>query len=123
LFDEDNDGDGVVDREDMNPESHGDQIFDAHNPFSFRIDNLEIGRPVYVDLQFRPTDPSRLSFFNSVLDWPTGDTQGQLTRSLDTTWATTTIPELRSDAANAGNGDVRVIPVLEIVIPGAEGHY
>ncbi|MFZ0546726.1 MAG: LamG-like jellyroll fold domain-containing protein [Candidatus Promineifilaceae bacterium] len=123
IFDDDNDGDGVVDDMDLNPIKQSDQVFSFDNPFKFNVENLEVGRPVYVDLQMRPTNPEDISFNGSVLDWPTDDRDGQITRYLDTTWADTANLDLRSSTDNAGNGDIRVIPMLEMTIPGTAGHY
>ena len=123
IFDVDNDGDGVPDDLDISPHSHGNQVFSKDNQFEFEIENLEVGQPVYVDLQMRPTDPNNISFVGSVLDWPTGDKDGQITRYLDTTWADTANLDLRLDTDNAANGDVRITPMLEMVIPSIDGHY
>ncbi|MEM7117131.1 MAG: LamG-like jellyroll fold domain-containing protein, partial [Chloroflexota bacterium] len=123
LFDSDNDGDGIEDKFDLDPNSHGGQIFSKDNLFEWGVDNLQTGRTVFVDFQIRPTNPNNLALHGNVLDWPTGDTQGQIRRTLDTTFADTANLALRSTADNAANGDVRLTPVLEIVIPGKVGHY
>ena len=57
IFDDDNDGDGVSDKMDISPNLHGNQTFSKDNLFKLKIDNLEVGQPVYVDLQIRPTNP------------------------------------------------------------------
>jgi hypothetical protein len=79
-----------------------------------------------VDLQLRPTNPDNISFTGAVIDWPTGDHDGQITRYMDTTWANTANPDLQLTSPNAANGDVRVVPMLEVIIPATfsgEGHY
>ena len=123
LFDDDNDNDGVKDADDFSPNAVSSETYDGDNPFLLTVDNLELDRPVFVDLQFRPTVTDNLTLYNHVLDWPTGDTQGQVQRYLDTTWADATNPELRSTADNAANGDIRLVPMLEVIMPYSAGHY
>ncbi|MCO5189956.1 MAG: hypothetical protein M9918_17410 [Anaerolineae bacterium] len=123
LFDTDNDGDGVIDKFDVSPMASGTQVYDFDNQLEVTLNNLEIDRPVYLDLQLRPTDPGHLDYVQSVYDWPTGDHEGQVTRYLDTTWADTSNPALQSSAANAANGDIRIIPVIELLIPAQAGHF
>ncbi|MFZ0545948.1 MAG: hypothetical protein WAM60_10950, partial [Candidatus Promineifilaceae bacterium] len=123
VYDEDNDNDGVLDKFDISPLGQAGQVFDEANPFEWRLDNLETDRTVFLDFQIRPNDPDNLALYGNVLDWPTGDKDGQITRHLDTTFADTANLDLRSTADNAANGDVRLTPVLEILIPGTAGHY
>ncbi len=123
LFDNDNDNDGVTDANDLSPDTASSTTFDADNPFSFTIDNLQVDQPVLVDFQLRPTDPSHLSYQTRILDWPSGDSEGQIQRVLDTTFATTSNTDIRSNGLNANNGDIRVIPMLEISMPFQSGHY
>ncbi len=56
------------------------------------------------------------------MDWPAGDQAGQIQRVLTTTFASTT-SDYQSNADNAGNGDVRLVPMLQIVMPYESGHY
>jgi hypothetical protein len=126
IFDGDNDDDGVPDDLDISPQAHSDQNFSRANKFELRLENLEVNEPVMVDLQMRPTNPDNISFTGAVIDWPTGDHDGQITRYLDTTWANTANPDLQLTSPNAANGDVRVVPMLEVIIPAtfvAPGHY
>ena len=122
LFDVDDDGDGVWDIDDDAPTIAGD-IYDDANPLELSIDGLETNKPVLVDLQFRPTDPDQLTYAGLVLDWPTGDYEGQITRGLDTTFATTSNTDAQSDDDTAVYGDLKITPVLEVTIPYSEGHY
>lgn len=123
VFDEDNDGDGVEDAVDLPPNSRATETFSENNPLELTINNLETDKPVLVDFQLQPTDLEHLTYFGNVLDWPTGDTEGQVTRHLDTTFATTADADLRSTDAKANNGDIRLTPMLEISIPYSNGHY
>ena len=125
VFDADNDDDGVPDAEDMSMNVGGGTTFSNANPFELSIDNLTVDQPVLVNLQLRPTTSNNLTLYQHVLDWPSNDTEGQITRYNDTTWAedSTNNTELQSSADNAGNGDVRLVPMLEITMPYSNGHY
>ncbi len=122
-FDPDNDGDGVDDKYDFSPDSASSATFDNDNPFSFSIENLRVDRPILVDFQIRPLDPSHLSYQTRVLDWPSGDSAGQIQRVNDTTFATTDNLNIRSNDFNANYGDIRLVPMLEITMPFEAGHY
>lgn len=123
IFDDDNDGDGVHDSRDVSPFTASDSYYDQTNPLQLRLENLELNRPVFVDIQLRPQETSNLNLYNHVLDWPAMDTEGQIQRFLDTTFADTDNLSLRSDSANAANGDIRLVPMLEVTMPYTDGHY
>ncbi len=122
VWDDDNDDDDVVDALDLDS-STSVGGFSEGSPLSLNISSLTTNEPAFVDIQLRPTDAEHLGYMSSVLDWPSGDTQGQIQRRLDTTFATTDNSSLRSSDANAGNGDIRLAPMLEITIPYQAGHY
>ncbi len=121
VFDRDNDGDGVSDRVDMAPgDAMGmDSPFSSANPFFLTVDNLETDITTFVNIQLRPTEAEHLSYMYNVLDWPTGDTEGQIQRVLETTWRDQFAGGSESDTY----GDMRLIPLLEITIPHLDGHY
>lgn len=123
IYDDDNDGDGVEDAVDISPFTVASQIHNQDNPLSLRVDGLALDTPVFVDLQMRPDEPEHLTFFGMVMDWPSGDDQGQIQRVLDTTWANTSDTGSVSTASDAGYGDMRLVPYLEISIPYSDGHY
>jgi len=123
VFDDDNDNDDVPDREDLSPFSTSTLFYGEETPLSLSISNLALDKPVFVDFQLRPANDTNLTLYNHVLDWPAQDGDGQIQRVLDTTWADTGNLALRSNAANAGNGDIRLVPMLEITMPYADGHY
>ncbi|MEM7797591.1 MAG: LamG-like jellyroll fold domain-containing protein [Chloroflexota bacterium] len=124
-FDYDDDNDGVQDGSDL---SRTTQLRDAANPytssdrFSISVDNLTIGEPVFVDWQFRPANPDHLSYINNILDWPSSDDRGNITRLEETTYATTANAALRSSAPNAALGDMQLIPLVRMTIPYTAGH-
>ncbi|MEE8389604.1 MAG: hypothetical protein V3S14_02260, partial [Anaerolineae bacterium] len=126
VFDYDNDNDGVPDAVDLSPNQYiGDSsdFFDYDNPFFFSIDNLTAGEPVFVELQLRPVNTDHLYYSGSVLDWPRPDTGGQVMRYKSTTFADTDNASLRSNDDNASNGDMTLVPMLEIKITDIEGNY
>ncbi len=123
VFDNDNDADGVEDAVDLSPTFYSSTVYNASNPLSLTITNLQTDYPVFVDIQLRPTNPEHLTYQSRVLDWPANDSAGQIQRVLTTTFATSTNSAIRSAAINADYGDVQVVPMLEITIPYTSGHY
>lgn len=124
VWDDDNDDDLVHDSVDTSPfKALGmDTAFDDSNPFKLQIQELETDQPVFVELQFRPKVADHLTYIGNVLDWPVDD-DGQITRHLTTTFASTNVAGLQSTTDNADNGDLRLVPLLEITIPYQDGHY
>jgi hypothetical protein len=118
----DNDGDGVPNRSDLSPFVGVEPVFDDANPFQLVLRQLELDRPVVVDLQLRPTNPRHLTFAQNVLDWPTGDAQGQVQRLQPSTFGDlrqpgTGLPLFSDPADSANNGDLRLVPMLEVTMP------
>ena len=66
-------------------------------------------------MQIRPDNANLLYANDAVYDWPSGDTQGQVQRGRDTTFATS--PIFKSPETNATTGDVKVTAVLEVNVP------
>jgi hypothetical protein len=123
VWDEDNDGDDVIDSIDASPSNGPTTAYGDDNPLELAISDLTPNKPVFVDLQLRPVNDKQLDYIGSVLDWPSGDTEGQIQRHLSTTFASTDNTEIQSDDDNAANGDIRIIPMLEITMPYSSGHY
>ncbi|MCZ7568703.1 MAG: hypothetical protein M5U01_08940 [Ardenticatenaceae bacterium] len=129
LFDRDNDGDGVSDRVDLSPNKvlgSGSAPYTRDNPFKLVVNNLQKasgnqGYPVFVDFQLRPKNPDHLAYAMNVLDWPSGDTAGQIQRTKDTTFADTMTAAQKAANPSAANGDMRLVPMLEIGIPANNG--
>ena len=128
VFDDDNDGDGVRDLWDLAPNTVVGDLTNglADDVFRYNLTNYAADKPLYVDFQLRPTDPNHLWYTLNVLDWPSNDREGQIQRVFDTTFYDAFSG---GDIALADNdpqfkdGDLRLIPMLEIVIPFEEGHY
>lgn len=123
VWDDDNDNDGVLDATDISPFHAGSQVYTYDNPLTLQIDSLQPDLPVFVNVQLRPQNPEHLDYIGTVLDWPTGDTQGQIQRRLDTTFANTANTDLQATDSLAGNGDIRLVPIMEMTIPYTPGHY
>ncbi|HSH01807.1 MAG TPA: LamG-like jellyroll fold domain-containing protein [Anaerolineae bacterium] len=123
LFDEDNDGDGLADGVDGSPFTYMSNYFDKDDVLALVVDNLAVDQVTFVDLQLMPENKSNLYLHSHVLDWPSNDTKGQIVRYNNTTWANSNNLDLRSTAANAGNGDIRLMPMLEVTMPYTDGHY
>ncbi len=116
LFDRDNDGDGVPDDLDLSPFTKKDDVtFSADEPFSFQIDNLNAGRPTYVEFQLRPKNPDHLWYALNVLDWPADDNQAQVQDDDDKTFYDV---DPNTAFAPNSNGDLKLVPMLEIRISG-----
>ncbi|MFN2184456.1 MAG: LamG-like jellyroll fold domain-containing protein [Anaerolineae bacterium] len=121
IFDGDNDNDGVPDGVDRSPfDSMG--TFSASNPFQLKVDQLQSDVLTFVDLQIRPTDAAQLTYAFNVLDWPSDDTEGQIQRVLDTTFADSMTEEERAKDPRSANGDLRLIPMVEVRVPYIPGH-
>ena len=96
--------------------------FNRANPFQLGLANLSAGKSVLVDFQVRPTNANHIGFGQSVLDWPTGDTEGQIQRRLDTTFADANPLPANMAAPNPypqSYGDMRLMPMLEIEMSGS----
>jgi len=127
VFDSDDDGDGVPDAADLSRTTAmgGERDGDGHitglaeRTFHFSLDEMAVEQPIFVDFQFRPANPDHLWYTLNVLDWPSGDKEGQIHRVFDTTFKDANDahdPPLESGAKDA-NGDMRLVPMLEIEIP------
>lgn len=128
LFDFDNDGDGLVDALDLSPflttarvnETTGAireplRLFGDAAPFGLVVDDAQPGTPTFVEFQLRPTDPNHLWYAFNVLDWPQGDTAGQMQDEDGATFASVTTNATAADS----NGDLKLTPMLELLITGA----
>ena len=119
LFDFDNDNDGVPDNKDLAPFAFtgagANTPFSEAAPLKLTVKNVAAGKPTFVDFQLRPTDPKRLWYAFNVLDWPS-DSEAQMQDIDGVTFADT-----GGKAANDANGDLKLIPMLEIRINAPGG--
>jgi uncharacterized repeat protein (TIGR01451 family) len=114
TFDRDNDGDGVPDNIDLSPYINPTNTFTPASPFALRINGLSANQLTYVEFQLRPTNENHLRYAFNVMDWPS-DNAGQM-QDLDNATFYDANPSL---AANPNrNGDVKLIPMLEIRTSG-----
>ncbi|MEO6060561.1 MAG: hypothetical protein ABIQ99_01330, partial [Thermoflexales bacterium] len=115
IFDLDSDNDGAPDGIDQAPtRAFGlSAPFSRTQPLNLRLEDLSANRPVMVDFQIRPVVPEHLSYALNVLDWPSGDFDGQIQRERETTFGDT-----GSSDDRGFRGDMRLTPMLEITLPG-----
>jgi hypothetical protein len=125
MFARDSDGDGVADQVDVSPLTvlGASTAFSRTNPFQLKVENLNLrARPMPLRagrFQLRPKNPKHLTYALNVLDWPGGDESGQVQRHTgnDSTFAKNLTPA-QIEATPALNGDLRLIPMLEIELSG-----
>ncbi len=115
VFDFDNDGDGVPDKVDGAPYSVVGNTSSGltEGKLDFNLNFTGAAKPIFVDFTVRPTNADHLWQSYNVLDWPTNDSEGQITRVHDTTYADL---DSYSSVTNADNGDMMLIPLLEFEI-------
>ncbi|MFN8445073.1 MAG: LamG-like jellyroll fold domain-containing protein, partial [Caldilineaceae bacterium] len=122
LYDADNDNDGVPDRKDLSPFSSVSSVtFNNTAPLKLTLDNLAANKPTFVDFQLRPKDAKHLTYAFDVLDWPT-DSGGQMQDIDNKTYADIAAAAGRVADANESLGDVKLVPMLEIRIDGANNN-
>jgi uncharacterized repeat protein (TIGR01451 family) len=117
LYDADNDGDGVPDAYDYSPFARQTTVFSQTNPLEFSVNNFNTGKYLYVEYQLRPTNPDHLWYALTTRDWPR-DEEGQM-QDRDSKAFLDVNPN--SSAPQDAYGDVRLVPMLEVAIPGAAG--
>ncbi|MAT96582.1 MAG: hypothetical protein CL608_05510 [Anaerolineaceae bacterium] len=127
AFDDDNDDDGIPDRLDISPNAFQSEVFAEERPFELTLDGLTTDKIQYVEFQLRPEDPDHLWYAFNVLDWPR-DELGQMQES-DSPEDSVTFYDLCANGLDAGqspadnctpredNGDVKLVPMLEIQVP------
>ncbi len=136
VFDTDDDGDGVPTSIDESPFNYSavPAAYTAESPFKFSVSGLGDGpdeldpslldadAPVFITYQLRPQNAKHLTYAMNVLEWPTPDTDGQVMRISDDTFATAPAAMSEDHLAKdprAANGDLRLVPMLEVRLTGA----
>jgi hypothetical protein len=116
LFDADNDNDSVPDNKDLAPFVGGAGALNEATPLQLKLNNLTANKPAVVEFQLRPQETKHLWFAFNVLDWPQ-DSAGQM-RDIDgITYADYASSGGRAANASEANGDLKLVPMLEIRIP------
>ncbi len=77
IWDIDDDGDGVYDALDLNPE-YVTEVQDFFRLTLFQEDGTQTGAYQAIDFQVQPENLDHLRYTTSPLDWPDGDDQGPL---------------------------------------------
>ncbi|NCC33754.1 MAG: hypothetical protein EOM24_17325, partial [Chloroflexia bacterium] len=111
IFDPDNDGDKVDDQVDLSPY----RMLDGRSELALTFEDIAKDRDILIDFQLRPTRDTNLTYALNVLDWPGGDSAGQVVRTRETTFASvangagqgTTLDDPR-----LAYGDLRLVPML-----------
>jgi hypothetical protein len=116
LFDTDNDDDSVPDSKDLSLFAKGAVAYLDTDPLLLQIKNLTPGTPTFVEFQLRPQETSQLWYAFNVLDWPQ-DSAGQVRDVDGQTYANVATSSGSTPAASEANGDMKVVPMLEIRIP------
>ncbi len=129
-FDFDDDADAVPDTVDLTQGSSmgkdgltydpgNPQPFDADGPLQLTINNLGDRKPVLVDFQLRTEDAQHLTYAMNVMDWPSTDQDGQIQHVKGTTFSQGRPGQVEYDP-RLDDGDVRLIPMLEITLPAGD---
>ncbi len=121
IFDTDDDDDGVPTAADASPYSYtvSKDVYTADKPFNLTVDNLDTGRSIFINYQLRPAVSEHLTYALNVLDWPSNDIDGQIQRISENTFATSMSAEERAADPRAANGDMRLVPMLEVTLKGS----
>ena len=118
VFDADNDNDGVPDRIDLAPFTASTAVFNNATPFNLTLNHLEAQVPAFVDFQIRPASDKHLWFALNVLDWPY-DSQGQVQDVDGKTFKEVVQAQNGNPATNDANGDMKLVPMLELRVPNS----
>ena len=125
VWDDDNDNDKLSDRIDESPIKLVAEGIEGGMPtgfkkktLDFKLENVTPGKSTFVDFQLRPENPDHLFYAMNVLDWPSGDRAGQVQRVHDTTFRDLN----NASSPTEANGDMRLVPMLEIEIPYQQGN-
>ncbi|MBN1876488.1 MAG: thrombospondin type 3 repeat-containing protein, partial [Anaerolineae bacterium] len=119
LFDRDSDADGIPDKMDLSPTRKlgaAEAPFTYDTPFHLIINDAQPDKPLVVDLQVQPQNPEHLTYALNVLDWPENDQKGQVQRAKGN--RATFADVSPGGAARDANGDIRLLPMLEIEMNG-----
>jgi hypothetical protein len=118
LFDPDNDNDGVPDNKDIAIFSKGTTSYTEAAPLLLTLNDLTANKPTFVEFQLRPANIQHLWYAFNLLDWPQ-DSLGQVRDVDGATYADYAASAGRTAGPTEANGDMKIIPMLEIRMPDA----
>lgn len=118
AFDRDDDNDGVPTVNDDSPYVLSSVVFSANSPLVVDFKNLG-AKSIFVNYQIVPTNPKHLTYALNVLDWPSGDTDGQVQRISDTTFSSSLTSAQVTADPRSKFGDMRLVPMIEIKLTGS----
>lgn len=127
LFDTDNDGDGVPDVTDLSPNAVIGPFSHAA-PMPLQVNGVQAGQPVLVELHVRPVLTEHLTYAQNVLEWPAGDTRGNVQT---TAYVTQTLTFAQAAGATANDprlraGNLRLTPCWKLtwaMMPTKASHF
>lgn len=119
----DDDGDAVPDAYDISPLKLSGTTYTDKSPFTLNITGMTANKPLTVDIQIRPNSAQLLYANSAIYDWPSGDNDGQIIRSKETTYATSTSLSPSPTDSKSSEGDIQISTSLEIQIPISQGNY
>jgi hypothetical protein len=119
----DDDGDAVPDAYDLSPLKLSSTTYTDKSPFTLNITGMTANKPLTVDIQIRPNSAQLLYANGAIYDWPSGDNDGQIIRSKDTTYASSTSLSPSPTDSKSSEGDIQISTSLEIQIPISQGNY
>lgn len=117
VFDSDDDQDGVPTVNDESPYVVTEQTYSQQSPLQLSVTNLD-AKPVFINYQVVPTNEKHLTYALNVLDWPSGDTDGQIQRISDTAFSNHMTSGQAAADPRSQYGDMRLIPMVEIKLIG-----
>jgi hypothetical protein len=118
LFDPDNDNDGVPDNKDIAIFSKGAATYSEAMPLQVALNDLTANKPTFVEFQLRPQNSQQLWYAFNLLNWPQ-DNLGQVRDVDGATYADYAASAGRTAGPTEANGDMKIIPMLEIRMPDA----
>jgi len=117
AFDSDDDNDGVPTLYDESPYVVDYQVYTVDSPLRLSLQGAG-QQPMLFTYQLIPANEKHLTYALNVLDWPSGDNDGQIQRVNGSTFADHMSSEQADTDPRSRYGDLRLIPMAEIRLSG-----